>query len=71
VEAKLEEKPAQGEQAHDSLVRIELRIARRADEFAQARNTAATVDSDREAWRRAEAEVLGRMEAGFFHAAPG
>ena len=52
----------------DQLFELQLRIARRADEFAQLCAKAGSATRDREMWQQAEAECLRRFG---LNAAPG
>jgi hypothetical protein len=48
----------------DKLSRLQLEVARRADELAQTHRAAADAKSDRECWLEAEREVLSRAGVG-------
>jgi hypothetical protein len=47
---------------YDPLFELQLRIARRADEFAQLCAKAGSATRDREMWQQAEAECLRRFD---------
>ena len=50
----------------DQLLRLQLRVARRADELARSSPSGGSARRDRETWRRAEGEFLPALSIGTF-----
>jgi hypothetical protein len=45
----------------EQMFRLQLRVARRADELARKRPTGGSAVRDRETWRQAEGELIGEV----------